>query len=111
MATRPLGVEAPPVSLALRRPGAWSVPSQCASLGLASVEAASVAIGSWLCSTSARAAVRNMTSMMTPPAAPSGFLCTKRTIVVVHEGRRWTAAGAASSTPAGVTATTRPRPA
>ena len=25
MATRPLGVEVPPVSIALRRPGAWTV--------------------------------------------------------------------------------------
>src|SRR5437667_2042962 len=55
----------------------WSVPSQWAALGGASVAAASVEMGSYVWSWLAKTAVNAITTMMTPPAAPSGFLRQK----------------------------------
>jgi hypothetical protein len=71
--------------------------------GLASVAAASVAIGSWVWSTLASSAVTSMISMSTPPAAPSGFLRTNRHTTVHAESRGRRAAGAAAMS-TGVTA-------
>src|SRR5204863_7579694 len=64
-----------------------SVPSQCSALGRPSVYAASVAIGSWVCSHGASTAVSSIMSMMTPPAAPRGLRRMKRPSVVPHPGR------------------------
>src|SRR5262245_37549752 len=72
----------------------WSVPSQWSALGRPSVYAASVAIGSCVCSHGASTAVTSITTMMTPPAAPSGLRRTKRPSTVPHPGR----AGAATTT-------------
>src|SRR2546428_3872137 len=55
-----------------------SVPSQCSALGCPSVYAAFVAIGSCDCKRSAKTAVSTITTMRTPPAAPSGFFRAKR---------------------------------
>src|SRR3989475_4720271 len=65
----------------------WSVPSQCSALGGPSLCAAWVAIGSWVWSHGARTAVTSMTSMMAPPAAPSGLRRMNRPSVVPHPGR------------------------
>src|SRR5437867_7313613 len=65
----------------------WSVPSQCSAFGRPSVYAASVAIGSCVCSHGASTAVTSMTTMMAPPAAPSGLRRMKRPSVVPHPGR------------------------
>src|SRR6266480_7569901 len=72
----------------------WSVPSQCSAFGRPSVYAASVAIGSCVCSHGASTAVTSMTSMMTPPAAPSGLRRMTRPSLVPHPGR----AGAPTTT-------------
>src|SRR3989442_7914409 len=55
-----------------------SVPSRCSALGCPSVYAAFVAIGSYDCKRSAKTAVSTITTMRTPPAAPSGFFRAKR---------------------------------
>src|SRR5215510_10405621 len=55
-----------------------SVPSQYEALGRASVCEALVARGSCDVTRSANTAVMMMTSMMAPPAAPSGFFQAKR---------------------------------
>src|SRR5467141_1445434 len=72
----------------------WSVPSQCSALGRPSVYVASVAMGSCVCSHGASTAVTSMTSMMAPPAAPSGLRWMNRPSVVPHPGR----AGAPTTT-------------
>src|SRR5213594_4045756 len=72
----------------------WSVPSQCSAFGRPSVYAASVAIGSCVCSHGASTAVSSMTTMMAPPIAPSGLRRTKRPSTVPHPGR----AGAPTTT-------------
>ena len=84
----------------------WSVPSQCASPGRASVAAASVAMGSCVCSMSAKIAVTTMISTSTPPAAPSGFFLTNRRTTAATESRRTPMAGRVSSisAPIGLTA-------
>jgi hypothetical protein len=47
-----------------------------------------------------------MTSMMAPPAAPSGFLRTKRTTLAAVDARRGPGAAVSSiSAPTGLTAT------
>src|SRR5262245_32615440 len=74
----------------------WSEPSQCAALGWASVWAASVAMGSCVWSWSANSAVTAMTSMRTPPAAPSGFLRQNRRSTVTRPGRLGRRAGTAA---------------
>src|SRR5215470_12145401 len=55
-----------------------SVPSQYVGLGRASVCAALVASGSCVATRLANTAVTMMTSMMSAPAAPSGFFRTNR---------------------------------
>src|SRR6202162_5646726 len=87
----------------------WSVPSQCAALGGASVTAASVAMGSWVCSTLAKIAANAISSMMTPPAAPRGFLRQKRRSVTHIPSREGRAAGAATPTAAPLAAIAHPR--
>src|SRR5262245_16332491 len=77
----------------------WSVPSQWSALTPASVAAASVAIGSCVCKTSAKIAVSSIRSISTPPAAPSGFFRAKRASAVQRPPRARGRAGAAISTP------------
>src|SRR5260370_29371699 len=81
----------------------WSVPNQCSPVGAPSVYAASVEIGSCVWRTSAKRAVTTITSMSTPPAAPSGFFRKKRPSAVHAPPRARGSAPTASS--AGLTAT------
>src|SRR5712692_10231424 len=85
----------------------WSVPSQCDALGRARVSAALVAMGSWVCSASAKIAVNTITRMMKPPAAPSGFLRLNREMVA-HAPARDDRTGA-TATAAPLTAIAHPR--
>src|ERR1700682_4710150 len=85
----------------------WSVPSQCAALGLASVSAAFVARGSCVSSTLAKIAVNTITRMMKPPAAPSGFRRQNRKMVAHAPGRDSRAAGP-TATAAPLTAIAHP---
>src|SRR5262245_64768306 len=70
-------------------------------------------MGSWVSTTLAKIAVSVMTSMMNPPAAPSGFLRMKRPSTVTALGRTMAARGGAGSStaagPAGLTANAHPR--
>src|SRR3989304_5100856 len=75
----------------------WSEPSQCSQLGRPSVPAASVMMGSWVASTSAKIAVTRMSSMTRPPAAPSGFLRQKRASVIQTPDRDAGRAGSRSA--------------
>ena len=59
--------------------------------------AASVAMGSWVARTSAKTAVNTINAIRSPPAAPRGFLRTKRQSVLVTLPRRRVAAGSVSS--------------
>src|SRR5712692_3180538 len=81
----------------------WSVPNQCSPVGAPSVYAASVEIGSCVWRTAAKRAVTTITSMSTPPAAPSGFFRKKRPSAVHAPPRARGSAPTASS--AGLTAT------
>src|SRR5262245_6599518 len=89
----------------------WSEPSQCSAEGAASVLAASVAMGSCVASTSAKIAVRTITAISSPPAAPSGLRRMKRHSVVPKPWPGRAAAGTVSSisAPTGLTAIADPR--
>src|SRR5215475_1740622 len=82
----------------------WSLPSQCSGPGRASVLAASVAMGSCVESGSAKIAVNTITSISTPPKAPSGFLRQKRTTVGTNPA--WTGARPAPISSSPVSAAT-----
>src|SRR2546426_1635349 len=82
-------------------------PGQCSALGGRSVYAGFVAIGSCVCKTSAKTAVSAITSMRTPPAAPSGFFRRNRAVTGHTPGRARASATTAIS--AGLTAIPHPR--
>src|SRR3989338_4716649 len=64
----------------------WSAPSRWVSPGRARTESESVRIGSWVWSTFAKSAANTITSITTPPAAPSGFLRANRSVVAQAPG-------------------------
>src|SRR6187402_2579896 len=82
----------------------WSEPSQWSGPGRARLCPASVAMGSWVASWLANTAVRNITTMISPPIAPSGFFRQKRTSMVQAPGRRSAMATPGTSTPSGLVA-------
>src|SRR5260370_7711065 len=87
-----------------------SVPSQWAALGGASVAEASVAMGSYVWSWLANTAVKAITTMMTPPAAPSGFLRQNaRSPDQIPAPREGTAGAGTAMAPAPLRAIAHPR--
>src|SRR5258705_11722660 len=82
----------------------WSEPSQWSAPGRARLCPASVAIGSWVWSWSAKSAVSRMITIRKPPIAPSGFLRQERPRTVHAPGRRRPTLTCGTSTPSGLVA-------
>src|SRR5437764_7827365 len=81
-----------------------SVPSQCASVGRASIAPKSTASGSYGASTGANSATTNITMMTAPPTAPSGRAAQNSRAA---RSQRLSAPGGAASTASGTGTGTR----